>query len=161
VKRQLVRSVVVALVGLLAGAACCEPIAEQDAQQLLRLARIEQVLGAGARLGELLCVDEALGQGLLPPSATPAGQRLEDKARRAFEQCRLLQGPAAGDDQRLVTQLRATLIDRVAQLGPVRTALDQCRTPKQRLTAARECIARVLGRAPTTEEVASFSQEGR
>lgn len=157
-KRLWRRSLAIALVGVSVGAARSAPIEDQDAQQLLRLARLEQALVANPQLVELLCVDEAMTQRLLPPNRTAAAQRLEDMARRALEQCRLLSA-SGPEDPRLVAQLRATFVARVTQLEPLRIALEQCRRPKQRGTGAQECIARVLGRPASTEEVAAFSQE--
>jgi hypothetical protein len=152
---------IVALVGASAGAVRSEPVDEQDVQLLLRLAGIERALPATARLAELLCIDDAIGARRLPALGTPAAQRLEDRIRRTFEQCRIAAGAAEQDDQRLVSQVRAAFRARVAQLEPVRAALAQCRAPRPDGVAAPDCLARALGRRATAQEIAALLPEPR
>jgi hypothetical protein len=135
-------------------------VEEPDVQLLLRVAAIERVLPVQAELAELLCVADAIVTRRLPVADSPATQRMDDRIRRTFEQCRIA-AAAQQEDQRLVSQVRAAFRARVAQLEPIRSALAQCRGSKSGAVAAQDCVARALGRPATTEEIAAFSQEPR
>jgi hypothetical protein len=145
-----------------AGAVWGASVDDADLQQLQRVAAIEDALGFTPPLEQSLCVDGAQGQ---RPLHIPLDQRSEDKLRHDFEQCQLAaadaraDGAEAGardDTHRLVSQVRAIFVERVARLQPLRAALEKCRaapTP----AAASACVAQVIGRPASDAEVAALA----
>lgn len=158
-KRHLLPWSGVTLLAVLSASAGSATLDEQDVQQLQRVAGIEWMLGEQLPLAELLCADESLGRRRLPQAGSAAAQRLQDQLRSTLEQCRLTAAAAGdGDDKRLVAQMRTALLARIAQLQPVRAALEQCRKAKSELTQLRACVAGALGRPASSDEIAALTQ---
>ncbi|WP_298925232.1 hypothetical protein [uncultured Ramlibacter sp.] len=150
---------VAAILGLAVADARSTSVDEQDIQQLLRLTAIGSALGSAAPLDQLLCMDDAQGRRPLPPAGSVGAQLSEERLRRGFELCRLQASqPSTTYITRLVGELRTEFLSRLAKLIPVHAALVKCRDVKQPPHALSECIARTLGRPPSEEEVATFSQ---